>query len=238
MTAARRIGILGGTFDPFHCGHMDLARVGERVLDLTRLYVVPANVPPHRPQPFASTFHRFAMVSLAVAGHMRWQASDLELRSNETSYTSTTLRRFHQEGYSSSELFFVIGADAFAEIATWRDYPAILDLAHFAVISRPGLPVSDLRRRLPDLSGRMAPSPTDALACANPMIILIEARTADVSSTTIRERIAAGGSLASLVPAPVQQHIEQHGLYTSRRPGRRLNDVREVRAAERLHGEN
>src|SRR5262249_10170227 len=118
----RRIGIIGGTFDPIHSGHLDVGDAAEAALGLTRMFVITANVPPHRPQPFASSFHRFAMASLAVAGRPGWRASDLELRSPTPSYTSQTLRKFHERGFLPSEMFFIIGADAFADIGAWRDY--------------------------------------------------------------------------------------------------------------------
>src|SRR6266487_5764077 len=155
----RRIGILGGTFDPVHCGHLDVGASAQEALELTRMYVITSNIPPHRPQPFASAYHRFAMVSFAVSTRPDWRAADLELRSPTPSYTSGTLAKFHERGYAASELFFVIGADAFVDIATWHDYPAILDAAHFAVVSRPGLAVDALADRLPALSGRMTQPP-------------------------------------------------------------------------------
>ena len=95
----------------------------------------------------------------------------------------------------------MIGADAFADIATWRDYPAILDAAHFAVVSRPGSSVEELPQRLPRLASRMVRPPLDPLSQIEPMIFLIDAPTADVSSTAIRSRVAAGESIAGLVPS-------------------------------------
>ena len=121
----------------------------------------------------------------------------------------------HEEGYDRLELFFVIGADAFGDIGAWRDYPGILDAAQFVVVSRPGHPVADLPRRLPNLATRMVASPADASAASRPVIILIDAPTADVSSTAIRQRIATGQPIDGMVPPPVQQYIEQQGLYTS-----------------------
>jgi nicotinate-nucleotide adenylyltransferase len=234
---ARRIGVFGGTFDPIHRGHVDIACAAESALELTRVFVVPASVPPHRAQPFASAYHRFAMVALAVAAHPGWRAVDLELRLDAPSYTSGTLRRLHERAYSASELFFVIGADAFAEIGTWKDYPDILDRAHFAVVSRPGCPVAQLPGRLPLLAPRMVRPPIDAIAQVDPMIVLIDAPTADVSSTAIRNRRTNGQSIAGLVDLSVQKHIEQHGLYTSPTPGRRLSDQLQSPAAGRLHGQ-
>jgi nicotinate-nucleotide adenylyltransferase len=231
--SARRVGILGGTFDPIHCGHLDIAQAAADTLSLSRLFVIPSNIPPHRPQPFASPYHRFAMASIAVAGRPGWRAADLELRAGAPSYTSATLERFHERGYSPSELFFIIGADAFADIGTWRDYPKILNATHFVVVSRPGSPVRELPHRLPLLSERMVRPPLDEFSQMDPSIILIEAVTTDVSSTAIRRARAEGRAIDRMVPQSVQQHIEQHGLYTAMTPGRRASDTS---AAGRLHG--
>jgi nicotinate-nucleotide adenylyltransferase len=232
----RRIGLLGGTFDPIHTGHIELGHAAQQALGLTQLLVVTANVPPHRPQPFMSSHHRFAMVSLAIAGMDGWRASDLELRTNAPSFTSVTLRQLHQHGYDPTELFFVIGADAFADIIKWKDYPAILDRANFAVVSRPGSPVAGLPQKLSELADRMIRPPFEN-AVARPVIFLIDAGTSDVSSTEIRRRRMNGQSIAGLVPPAVQQHIEQHGLYTSITPERRALDAASVSAAARLHGD-
>ena len=234
----RRIGILGGTFDPIHNGHLEAGEAAARALNLTRIYVIASSVPPHRPQPGAASFHRFAMVSLAVAGRPGWRASDLELRFPPPSYTASTLKRFHERGYGPGELFFVLGADAFAEIASWRDYPRILRDAHFVVVSRPGFPAERLRTQAPALADRMVRPPIDVLDQIDPMIVLIDAPTPDVSSTAIRERCAAGGSIDGMVPPGVQQHIEQHGLYTSIGSGRRGSDAPASARAGGLHGKN
>ncbi len=235
---ARRIGILGGTFDPIHNGHIDMTVAAQAALGLAKIFVIPANVPPHRPQPGASTFHRFAMVAMTVHGRERWHASDLELRIGGPSYTTDTLARFRQRGYAPDELFFIVGADAFADIASWRNYPKILDQAHFVVVSRPGFPAPGLKTVLPALAPRMTMPPLDALSQLDPVILLIDAPTADVSSTAIRRRRGEGLTLSGLVPEAVQQHIEQHGLYTSMSPGRRASDAPPAPAAGRLHGEH
>jgi len=231
-----RIGILGGTFDPIHRGHVDLGLAAERVLHLTSVFVVPAHIPPHRPQPAASAYHRFAMAALTVAGRRGWRACDLELQSEAPSYTSLTFRRFHERGFAPPELFFLIGADAFAEIGSWKDYPDILERAHFAVVSRPGCSVDDLPRRLPALASRMTRPPVDSAAHRTPVIFLIEAATADVSSTAIRRRLAEGLAIADLVEPGVQQHIERHELYTPTVPKRREPDHASDPPAGRLHG--
>jgi nicotinic acid mononucleotide adenylyltransferase len=164
------------------------------------------------------------MVALTVAGRAGWQATDVELGHNEPSYTSLTLRRFHDRGFAPFELYFLIGADAFIEIGTWKDYPEILDRAHFAVVSRPGCPVTDLPRRLPDLAARMR-LVLDPAAPGLPVIFLIEAHTADVRHC---DPVAARGWSADhgTGGAEVRQHIEQHELYTATVPGRHEDDVR------------
>lgn len=213
----RRVGILGGTFDPIHRGHADLGLAACNVLRLTELVVIPAHVPPHRGQTAASAFHRFAMAAMAVSGRSGWRASDLELRVAEVpSFTIATLRRFHARGYQPAELFFVIGADAFAEVSSWRDATALLEGTNFAVVSRPGQPVGELRDRLPQLADRMVEPVADARK-ATPLIFLIDTPTADVSSTAIRRLRAEGRPISGLVEPDVEQHIEQHGLYLSER---------------------
>ena len=231
----RRIGLLGGTFDPIHMGHIDLDTVAQTALSLSRVLVIPANVPPHRTKPLTSSFHRFAMVALAVAGRPDWRAADVELRHEAPSYTSTTLQRFQHRGYEARELFFLIGADAFADIQTWRAYPQILERAHFAVVSRPGYPVTRLREALPGLADRMV-APGDEPS--SPSIILIDGVTSDVSSTAIRARLAAGASIAGMVDDRVRQHIEQHGLYRLSSPDRRGSNLERELQAGRLHGQD
>jgi nicotinate-nucleotide adenylyltransferase len=233
---AKRIGILGGTFDPIHFGHLSVAEAAETALGLTKMYVVTANAPPHRPQPVASPFQRYAMVVMAVGHRPGWRASDMELRLHATSYTADTLARFHDRGYRPEQLFFVLGADAFAEIESWRGYPAILDAAHFAVVSRPGMPVAALRARLPAVAARMTGATHDA-GPARTMVFLIDAATADVSGTAIRAKCEAGESIAGLVPPIIEQYIEQHGLYGPKGSGRRASDTQAQVAAGRLHGQ-
>jgi nicotinate-nucleotide adenylyltransferase len=243
MTAPRRLGVLGGTFDPIHVGHLQLGAAVERAVGLSAITVVPARIPPHRPQPLASGFHRFAMAAMAVAGRPGWRVCDLELLQPTRSYTSVTLERLHAEGYAAAELFFITGADAFTEISTWRDYPGLLDMAHFTVVSRPGHAVADLPARMPRLAGRMVGPGNRSIerAAGNPFtgrtrIFLIHAVTADVSSTDIRQRAAAGESIAGLVHPSVLTHIEQHRLYSptdqKHRHGRASRSL-----ADKLHGQ-
>ena len=154
-----RVGILGGTLDPVHCGHIGAAVAVRDALGISSVLLLPSHVPPHRPHaPEASPFHRFAMAALAVNGIARLQASDDELRNAGPTYTADTLDRLRSRGLSPSQIFFITGADAFAEIATWHRYPEVLDLATFVVISRPGHDLARLRERLPSLASRTRPT--------------------------------------------------------------------------------
>lgn len=223
MRVRGRLGLLGGTFDPFHNGHLAGALAAREALGLERVHLIPAYVPPHRPtRPQASAEHRFAMVALGIAHADGLIADDRELRSGEVSFTTDTLARLAAEGWERSQLFFVTGADAFAEIATWRHYPALLDQAHFVVVSRAGRRASSLRAEMPSLAVRMRDVSGGARGgrpeAAQPAIWLIDAETPEVSATGIREAVAAGRPITGLTPPLVEQHILRHGLY---RPGSR-----------------
>ena len=196
-----KIGILGGTFDPIHVGHVEAAQTALDALGLDRIMLLPARVPPHRSaEPRASAFHRFAMTAMAAAERQRIQASDLELQRESPSYTSLTLEHLIAEGLEPSQLFFILGADAFMEIDTWHDYPRLFELSNFVVVSRPGFSVSRVR------------SPASAPSTGTGVFFVV-ADTPDVSSTEIRRRIAGGESIAGMVCRPVADHIHRHRLY-------------------------
>lgn len=154
------------------------------------------------------------MTALAIAGVPGWEASDIELARPGTSYTFDTLVSLRERD-PGSQFFFIIGADAFAEIATWWRYPDVLDLADFVVIARSGSSLDQLQSRLPALAPRMVRVASGAVPAPlpHPAIYLVNAHTPDVSSTRIRARAAAGDTLAGLVPDPVAGHIASHRLY-------------------------
>jgi nicotinate-nucleotide adenylyltransferase len=242
MSAAARIGLLGGTLDPIHLGHVETAQAARRALGLDRVYVLPSHVPPHRlQQPFASGYHRFAMAALAINGIEGLAASDMELCAPGPSYTADTLMRFRERSaVPSTQIFFITGADAFAEIETWYRYPDVLDLAHFAIVSRPDFPVERLRDVLPSLAARMITieaANVSATASRQPpatsrhssSIFLIDAPTPDVSSTEVRRRLLTGESVSGMVPDVVERHIRQHRLYSS---------SPDSLTADHLHGQN
>lgn len=218
MTRTGRIGLLGGTFDPFHHGHLAAALAADAALDLDAVFLIPAHIPPHRTlQPSASPEHRFAMVALGIAETPGLLVDDRELHADGPSYTSRTLAAYAAEGWQASQMFFITGADAFAEIATWHAYPAILTRAHFVVVSRPGRDAASLRDELPALAAQMrvadASAPPSAADTAEPAIWLVHAKTPSVSATAIRLAAADNRTIAGLMPPLVEQHIARHGLY-------------------------
>lgn len=201
-----RVGILGGTFDPIHLGHLEAASAAQRALSLDRVLLLPSRTPPHRSsEPRASVFHRFAMAALAAA-ERGLSVSDIEVRREGPSYTALTLEALHRDGLAPAHLFFITGSDAFADVASWYDYPRILQLANFVVVSRPGAPRPSELIPNPDfLSPQVTPTA--------PSVFSVEANTPDVSSTDIRRRVGAGESIDGLVPSSVAGHIRRHRLY-------------------------
>jgi nicotinate-nucleotide adenylyltransferase len=214
-----RVGVLGGMFDPIHFGHLAAAEAAQKALALQSIILVPSSIPPHRAQPArAGAEHRLAMAELAAAGRPGWSVSRIEIDREGPSYTFDTLVELRKRGAAmigsareknapavESQFFFITGADAFAEIATWSRYPAVLDLANFVVVSRPGITLDSLREKVPWAFERPSSSLT--------RVILVEAHTPDVSSTEIRQRVRAGQSLSGLVPDAVAAYISAHRLY-------------------------
>jgi nicotinate-nucleotide adenylyltransferase len=197
-----RVGILGGTFDPIHNGHVAAAAAAQDTLGLDTISLIPSHIPPHRHDPVGATGEqRFEMARLAATERPGWSASRIELDREGPSYTYDTLVTLR-----GSQIFFITGADAFAEIATWSRYPAVLDLANFVVVSRPGITLDSLRARVPS-AFRDRPS-------ASTRVILVEAHTPDISSTDIRRRVRAGQSLSGFVPDSVARFIAEHRLYS------------------------
>lgn len=211
----RRLGIMGGTFDPIHMGHLDVARASADALHLDQVRLLPSHIPPHRQAPGTSPLHRFAMAALAAQTDARLVADDAELRREGASYAAETLRELERQGWTPGQLFFLTGADAFAEIATWKGYPELLNLAHFVVCSRPGLAAGMVRGLLPALQGRMVDA-REFVDDGTPRVILLHAGTADVSSTAVRKALGEGDTdlaLRGMLPPAVFDHIRKHGLY-------------------------
>lgn len=204
-------GWFGGTFDPVHYGHLDVAKAAHEALALDHVTLVPAHLPPHRSLADAAAIHRVAMLTLAATEP--WQRiSTLEIELNRPSRTSVTLDVLSADGADPESMVVITGADAFAGILSWSRATELLRRVNFAVVSRPGHPVHALREALPTLAPLMC-TPSDWLTRQEPAVVLVDATTAPVSSTDIRAAVAAGRTLERLVPAPVGAYIAAHGLY-------------------------
>lgn len=220
MSESPRIGIFGGTFDPIHSGHLDVAKSARRSLNLTKIIFVPTRISTHRNSaPIASGRDRLAMVELAITDARSYRVSDQELRKDGPIYTSDTLEMFLKAGTSPLQLFFIAGADAFADIASWYNYPHILDLAHFLIVSRPSQSAAALRNQLPTLASRMkdvSMQVSENSPNRQTWIWLVDAKTRNISSSDIKIRLANGESVTDLVPPLVAAHIKQYRTYDIR----------------------
>ena len=196
----RRIGILGGTFDPVHVGHLAFAEAAREQCGLERVLFMPACVPVYKKDKRVTpAWDRLAMVALAVADNPAFEASALELERGGDTYTADTLRALREALPDDTEMWFLVGADAAATVPKWRESQVIADLAHLAVAHRPGAEWP--RDVSPDgLDGRFRTQ-------------LVEVPQLDVSSSAIREAASRGRSIRYLVPEPVRDYIESRALY-------------------------
>jgi nicotinate-nucleotide adenylyltransferase len=197
----RRLGILGGTFDPIHHAHLVAAEEARHQLDLTLVLFMPAGNPPHKPgRPVTAAHHRLRMLELAIAGKPYFAISGVDLDRPGPSYTVEALHLLRREWGPTPVLFFVEGVDSLAEIVTWYHPEQLIELAEIVVVGRPGAQVdlADLEQRLPGLSARLH---------------WVRMPLLDISASDIRTRVRDGRPISYLVPAAVEAYIEEHGLY-------------------------
>ncbi len=218
MKRPLRIGIFGGTFDPIHCGHLQAAAAIRNHFRLDRILFVPSHIPPHKRRPdMAPAAARLAMVKSAIRGRRGFEASSLEVRSARKSYSIYTLAKIRKL-FPGATLFFILGADAFLEIKTWREWRDVLDQCVFLVITRPGSSLRAARAVLgPEFRNRMAAvgdaADIDALIRAGRTILFCRIDARAVSSTEIRRRVREGRPITGLVPAGVAARIKSGELY-------------------------
>ena len=215
----RRAAIYGGTFDPVHNGHLKVARGVQQLFELDEVILIPACVPPHkRGAGITSVFHRFAMLALATQHDERVTISTAELDHPDRPYAVETVARMQQVLGSECHLFFVMGADSWADILTWREWEKVLLMTNHIVVTRPGYEigfdhVSDaVRSRIVDLrNSDDVPLKTSAI----PSIFITDAVSQDVSATEIRDDIREDDKLdrVSDVPQEVAKYIEKYELY-------------------------
>jgi nicotinate-nucleotide adenylyltransferase len=188
-----RVGILGGTFDPIHLGHLRAAESAREELELERVVFVPARTPPHGKGPQASSLDRYAMVAAATAGHPAFVPSDIELRREGPSYTVDTLTQWLRESPDDA-LFVIVGSDTFAEMPSWKDPERVFALCTVAVVARPGEASREAR-------------------AGSARAVTVDGPGLAISSTEVRQRLAAGRSVRYLVPEAVADYVVKRGLY-------------------------
>jgi nicotinate-nucleotide adenylyltransferase len=214
-TSDHLIAVYGGTFDPVHCGHITIARRLIELFSLDEFIFLPAFHAPHKPdRPPTSAYHRFAMLTLATAGESRMSISTLELDHGTKRYTVESLREI-LDMYKGSKVFFVMGADSWRDITTWRDWENVLLMTDHIVVTRPGYDievdhVTDVvRERIVDLRGSSVPD------FEGRHIYISDAVQVDVSATDIRDDIKEDERLhrEDDVPEEVAKYIEKYELY-------------------------
>ncbi|MBI1987096.1 MAG: nicotinate-nucleotide adenylyltransferase [Nitrospinae bacterium] len=223
-----RIGILGGTFNPVHYGHLISANEAVERFRLEKVIFIPAARPPHKVQQrLIDAHHRLMMTLLATLSHPRMEVSAIELEREGKSYSIHTIEELKRSHPPETEFFFIGGCDAFMEVATWREVDRLFRACHFIVNARPGYPLKDLRGMLEetvtplyrDLSFRDGgrdelTNCIQIVASGSPYVIyLAEAILIEISASDIRRRLAQGRTIRYLVPDIVEQYVRKHGLY-------------------------
>jgi nicotinate-nucleotide adenylyltransferase len=224
MSGSPLIGIFGGTFDPVHVGHLQIAEQIRDAAGLNAVYFIPAGEPRLRSAPVASARDRSAMVSAAIKSNPGFLLDECEITRRDTSYTIDTLRELKQRLGEHTTLCFIIGADAFQKLAGWRDWEELFRLCHFIIADRPGHHLATPgNRMLSDkileaaCAERWVLAADDLRKAPDGLIFVAPATLTDISSTTIRARIDAGKSIRYLVPDTTLDYINNHQLYT--KPG-------------------
>ncbi len=220
----RKIALFGGSFDPVHIGHLAVARAAERRFHLNEIYFIPSGRPPHKHRHILAPFpHRYAMVALACAVRSTFlpclAEAGTDMSGRQVFYSIETVRHFRRLFHQPDDrLFFILGADSFLEIPTWKEYEALLGACDFIVASRPGFRTEALRLVIPpELLGRppargAAPDPR-AITLRRTTVYLLDTVASHVSATEVRRRRRQGQSIHGLVPPRVEEYICKQALY-------------------------
>ncbi|MFH1854308.1 MAG: nicotinate-nucleotide adenylyltransferase [Candidatus Omnitrophota bacterium] len=187
-----RVGILGGTFDPIHNGHLFLAKKALKKLKLDKIIFIPAYLAPHKTRiRVTPTAHRYNMVKLALFGEKKFEISDIEIKRKGKSYSIDTLRQFKRRYGQDTEIFFITGSDSLRGINKWKDLGGILRLCRFVVAKRPDFEIKNLPRDF----------------------IVIDIGAKNISASDIRDKVHEGADITGLVPKKVRDYIKRHSLY-------------------------
>jgi nicotinate-nucleotide adenylyltransferase len=234
MCAQTRIGLYGGTFDPVHLGHLEVARRVSQLFEIEKVIFIPAQMAPHKiGRPVTEPLHRYAMLALATQNDPQLSISSFELDDPDRRYTVDTVEHFQRTLGDETELFFIMGADSWSEITTWRDWERLLTITNHIVVTRPGYEpvtthVGAIADRIEDLRtllecGGLAPLWSPSSVIDNkaapgrriPRIYFTDAVMKAVSATRIRRLASEGRSeeLSDLLPAGVLDYIKKYGIY-------------------------
>ena len=206
--------LYGGTFDPVHYGHLKPVEILANLIGLQRVIIMPNNVPPHRPQPEATSEQRKAMLALAIADKPLFTLDERELKRDAPSWTSETLQEWREEQGPEKSLAFIIGQDSLLNFPSWHKYETILRNSHLIVTRRPGYPLTMREEQYQQwLEAHLTDNIDDLHALPAGKIYLAETPWFDISATLIRERLQNAQPCDELLPTPVLDYIRQQGLY-------------------------
>jgi nicotinate-nucleotide adenylyltransferase len=215
-----RAGILGGTFDPVHFGHLRAAEEVADSLNLSTVMFMPAAEPPHKKQQELTPFvHRWRMLELALAGNPRFVLSDLEYRRSGESYSVDTVGQLLSQYGQDALLYFIVGLDAFLTLPTWHRYRDLFSLCQLVVVARPGYSPAELDKVLHSSVSERYRFDEDMQGFVHPEhrpVYVRQVTLMDISSSRIREYVAGGRSVRYLLPAEVENYIHEQGLYGRR----------------------
>jgi nicotinate-nucleotide adenylyltransferase len=221
MSVKRRVALYGGTFDPVHLGHLEVARRVAELFEIERVLFVPAQIAPHKlTRAVTPPLHRYAMLVLASQNEPQLFVSTFELETPDRHYTVDTIAHFQSSFGDSTELFFIMGADSWSEITTWRDWERLLTMTSHIVVTRPGYDVGNehvgafLRDRIVDL--RSVDNDAGKIQqLRGARIFVTDVVNKDISATEIRHVAKQGrfDDLNNLVPQPVAEYIKKYGIY-------------------------
>ena len=202
ITEERRLGIMGGTFDPIHYGHLVAAEGARYSFDLAKVIFIPAGSPPHKPgHTISEPLVRYKMTCMAVASNPFFCASAMEVERPGPSYTIDTVRSVMRL-YPGSEIYFITGADALLEISSWKNFDILLSICNFVAATRPGYRLLELKEKLDSLPAALKQN-----------ISYMEVPALAISSTDIRQRVREGRPIKYLLPESVEDYIIKNNLY-------------------------
>ena len=214
------IGILGGTFDPIHHGHLRLAQEAYEQCRLSQVRFMPSGTPPHRTAPLASAAHRLQMVRLALQGQPGFAVDEREVLRTDPCYSVDTFSALRAEMGSQQPLCLLLGSDAFLQLHSWHQWEKLFELTHIVVMQRPGRPVGNAMAQADgglskQYQSRLAPSSQLLHESPNGLVVVLDMPQLDISATDIRSRAAQNKNLRYLLPDAVAHYIQINQLYKS-----------------------